>query len=261
MPRKTMTTQPLTDKPLVLKPEFGIPIVWGKRGAGKTLFSLNSPYTPVHIIDVENSSADYETHMDRLIERGYFTEKFTRVFTPQWADYLSEMQSISLTPIGKYGTIVIDTVGQVTEWVAHDEFTRNANIASKMGQVVWGKVRDRLRNMLLMLSKHANMIILLAHEREYEHVVSPRCNPGVLELTSVSIRLIRDPNQQIPDGLITYARLPFWPPRIPQITLSKMLTFIEKPADWNKLEPEQLQPPEPMYVPVVNPPEESVDDA
>ena len=226
------------------KPEFGIPIVWGKRGAGKTLFALNSPYIPVHIIDVENSSADYETHMDRLIERKYFTDKFTRVFTPQWTDFLAEMGHISKAPTGTYGTIVIDTIGQVTEWVKTDEFAKNAAIADKMSQVVWGKVRDRLRNMLLMLAKIAPMVILLAHEREFNRVYSPRCNPGVLELTSISVRLQRDPNKQIPDGLITYARLPFWPPRIPEITLSKMLTFIEKPAEWDKLTPEQLQPEE-----------------
>jgi hypothetical protein len=233
------------------KPEFGIPIVWGKRGAGKTLFSLNSPYTPVHIIDVENSSTDYEQHMARLIELKFFTEPFTRVFTPQWLDFNTEISKIMGLPNHTYGTIVIDTVGQVTEWYKTDQFERDKNIADKMSQVVWGRVRDRLRNLLLGLSKKADMIILLAHEREYNHVVSPRCNPGVLELTSVSVRLVRDPNQQIPDGLITYARLPFWPPRIPQITLSKMLTFIERPADWNKLTDEQKAPPEPIYVPVV----------
>lgn len=262
MTEQTTTVQPPVEGHLL--PEFGIPIVWGKRGAGKTLFSLNSPYTPVHIIDVENSSKDYETHMDRLIERGFFKSKFTRIFTPQWTDFMAEMTRIASTPTidgARYGTIVIDTIGQVTEWVKTDEFAKNAAIATKMSQVVWGKVRDRLRNMLLMLSKHADMVILLAHEREYEHVVSPRCNPGVLELTSVSVRLVRDPNQQIPDGLITYARLPFWPPRIPQITLSKMLTFIERPADWDKLTEEEKAPPEPVYVPVAAIPEEGVDDA
>jgi hypothetical protein len=254
-----MTEQTPTAVPL--KPEFGIPIIWGVRGAGKTLMSLNSPYQPVHIIDVENSSADYETHMARLIERGYFKEKFTRVFTPQWADFNAELMKVMALPDHTYGTIVIDTVGQVTEWYKSDQFRVDANIAGKMSQVVWGRVRDRLRNMLLGLSKKADMIILLAHEREYEHVVSPRCNPGVLELTSVSVRLVRPPNQQIPDGLITYARLPFWPPRIPQITLSKMLTYIEKPADWNALPEGEKAPLEPQYVPLAAVPEEGVDDA
>jgi hypothetical protein len=239
-------------------PEFGIPIVWGKRGAGKTLFSLNSPYTPVHVIDVENSSADYEAHMDRLIERGYFKEKFTRIFTPQYTDYMREMNRIAHLDGMTGGTLVIDTVGQVTEWIKTDEFGRNPSKSEKMPQVVWGTIRDRLRNMLLMISAHYSMIILLAHEREYNKVYSPRCNPGVLELTSISVRLTRDPNKQIPDGLITYARLPFWPPRIPEVTLSKMLTFIEKPADWDKLAPEQLQPEEVITTTI---PEEGMDDA
>jgi hypothetical protein len=240
-------------EPKTEKPEFGIPIVWGRRGAGKTLLALNSPYTPVHIIDVENSSADYETHMARLIERKYFTEKFTRMPTLQWADYMAEMSRLAKTPPGTYGTIVIDTIGQVTEWIKTDEFGKNPVKSEKMPQVVWGTVRDRLRNMLLMLAKVAPMVILLAHEREYNKIYSPRCNPGVLELTSISVRLQRDPNKQIPDGLITYARLPFWPPRIPEITLSKMLTFIEHPADWDKLEPGQLQPEEQVIVSI--PPE------
>jgi len=239
-------------------PEFGIPIVWGKRGAGKTLFSLNSPYTPVHVIDVENSSADYEQHMDRLIERGYFKEKFTRVFTPQYPDFMAEMSRIAKMEGLVQGTLVIDTVGQVTEWIKTDEFGKNPGKSDKMPQVVWGLVRDRLRNMLLMLQKHYSMVILLAHEREYNKVYSPRCNPGILELTSLSLRLTRDPNKQIPDGLVTYARLPFWPPRIQEVSLSKMLTFIEKPADWDKLTPEQLQPEEVITSAI---PEEGIDDA
>lgn len=233
----TETTEP-TDR----KPEFGIPVFWGKRGAGKTLLSLNSPYQPVHIIDVENSSADYETHMDRLIERNFFKNRFTRTFTPRWEDFTDEITRINTEPDGTYGTIVIDTVGQVTEWAKTYQFTKDAGQAVKMSQVVWGRVRDRLRNLLLLISKKADMVILLAHEREYNGIISPRCNPAVLELSSVSVRLVRGPNQQIPDGEIYYARLPFWPPRIPGITIEKMLTYIERPANWDDLaEDERIQ--------------------
>jgi hypothetical protein len=57
----------------------------------------------------------------------------------------------------------------------------------------------------------------------------------VLEIISNSIRLIRDHNRSIPDAVMDGARLPFFPPKIPQFTIEKMLGYIQKPADWNAL--------------------------
>ena len=41
-------------KPLLEVPPFGITVLWGARKVGKTVGAANSPWKPVHFIDVEN---------------------------------------------------------------------------------------------------------------------------------------------------------------------------------------------------------------
>ena len=244
-----MTDKPApVTKPVVVKPPFGIPVLWGRRGMGKTLASLNSPFQPVHVIDVENSSEDYDMHQDRLIELGFIKQHFTRVPTLTWESFMAEYDRITGRFTGpdrktaykhsdvRYGTIVLDTAGQIATWVATNVFGAASEAqAEKMGQVMWGKVRDTLRNMLLHLQSQCDLVVLTAHEREWKGVYTPRLNPSVLELTSLSLQLMRQPNQQIPDANVVYARLPFFPPRIPQFTLAKLMTYIQKPANWKEL--------------------------
>lgn len=240
------------------KPPFGPPCFWGKRGSGKTLAILNSPWQPVHIIDVENSSSDYFIHQKRLIEMGIIPQEFTRTpclsFEAFNKEYLritgQEVQGGKLVKTSdglKFGTIGLDTTGQISTWVATSKFASVSEAkAEKMSQVVWGQIRDSLRNMLLQLQEHCDLIILTAHEREYRGAFSPRLNPSILELTSFSIRLMRPPNQKLPDADFTYNRLPFFPPRVQQFTITKMLDYIQHPADWDNLkEEEKTVEPEP----------------
>jgi hypothetical protein len=243
------------------KPPFGPPCIWGKRGVGKTLATLNSPWLPVHIIDIENSSGDYDMHQKRLIELGYFPQEFTRAVCLSMDAFNREVFRITGQEVvdGKlkktsdglqFGTIGIDTMGQVATWVAQGKFANaSAAKAEKMTQAIWGEVRDSLRNLLLMLQDHCKFIIMTAHEREYpKGSFSPRVNPGVLELTSYSIRLIKsNPNQKLPDADFTYNRLPFFPPRMQQFSITKMLDYIEKPTDWDNLKKDEMIPdPEPI---------------
>jgi len=228
------------------KPPFGTTVLWGKRKCGKTLAALNSPWAPVHIIDIEDSSADYETHMLRLIEMGIIHDKFTRADCPTYASVGQEFLRIVGTEKAPskihYGTIVIDTVGQLSSWIGENEFAKPN--AQSMSQVTWGRIRDRLRNMLIQLSAHCDYVVLCAHERVYNNVYSPRANPAILELASISIRLNREANVPIPDGTIDVARLPFFPPRIPKFTITKLLDYIQKPANWEKLNEEEKATPE-----------------
>lgn len=241
------------------KPPFGPPVIWGKRGAGKTIAMLNSPWQPVHVIDVENSSGDYFMHQKRLIEMNFLTSEFTRASCFTFEAFNQEYLRITGQAVkdGKvvkvndglhFGTIGIDTAGQIATWVANSRFAAVSPAkAEKLSGVVWGDIRDRLRNMFLSLQEHCDLIILTAHEREFpKGVFSPRINPGVLELTSYSIRLLRGPNQKMPDADFTYNRLPFFPPKVPGFTITKMLDYIQHPADWDNLKDEEKHVPAPV---------------
>lgn len=226
------------------KAPWGITTLWGKRKVGKTIASLNSPWQPVHIIDVEFSAEDYENNMAQMIEMGIIKKEFTRASCLDMDSFFAEYKRITdVENAPKYGTIVLDTVGQITQWVTDYEFAQaTKKTAEKMSQIVWGRVRNRIRSMLLMLVLNCNLLILTAHEKEYQGVKSPRCNPAILELASLSMRLTRTANQKIPDGIVDIARLPVFPPRIPQFTIASLLQYVKKPADWDNLnEDEKVQ--------------------
>lgn len=223
-------------------PPFGILVVWGPRKTGKTIASINSPWLPVHVIDTEFSSKDYEDNLEQIMEMGIIKHPFSRASCLTYADYMQETKRI-LNSDEEIGTLVLDTTGQITTWLANAQFASVSQAkAEKMSQVVWGEVRDRLRDMLLKLQQKTKFIILTAHEREYQNVKSPRTNPTILELASISVRLERRPNEQVPNGIIDVARIPFYPPRIPDFSIDKLLGYHKKPADWDKLTPdEQVQ--------------------
>jgi len=217
-------------------PPFGITVLWGYRKAGKTIGALNSPWGPRHIIDVEYSSEDYEKQMPKMIEMGIINGEFTRASCLTYHDTRAELDRIINGDL-IYGTIILDTVGQLTEWKKRLVFSRTPEWkAQKMSQVVWGEIRDDLRKDIFDLKKKCKFLVMTAHEREYNGVYSPRSNPAMLEVASVSIRLVKKPNQQIPDGIVDIARLPMFPPRIPEFSIAKLLNYVEKPANWDKLE-------------------------
>jgi hypothetical protein len=192
--------------------------------------------------------------MDRLITMGVLPAKFTRCQVDSLAAYATEYKRI-VKQI-RYGTIVLDTFGQLTSWISEEQFVKDAKIADKQSQIVWGHIRDRIRNQLIALQGQCDLLLLTAHEREYppaSHKYSPRCHPGAVELASMSIRLVRDANKKLPDAEVYGARLPFFPPRIKDFSIASLLQYVEKPADWadlkegEKLEPEPPAPPMPGY--------------
>jgi hypothetical protein len=221
------------------EPPFGIVALWGARKVGKTIAAINSPWQPVHVIDVEFSSKDYEDNREMVKELGLITEPWTRESCLVYSDFLIESGRI-IKGSDFYGTIVLDTVGQITEWIKTAEFSKNLKKSEKMSQVVWGEVRDRLRGLLLKLQLKTKLIILTAHEREYPpNNFSPRANPAILELASLSFRLTRAPNQKIPDGIVDIARIPVFPPKIPTFTIEKLLDYYKAPTNWDDLKEEE----------------------
>lgn len=218
------------------EPPFGITVIWGKRKVGKTIAAINSPWGPVHVIDVEFSSEDYEKQMPKMIEMGIIKNEFTRASCLTYEEVQKEFKRI-INSNDEYGTIVLDTVGQITEWKKQAVFSSASDAEKfKMSQIVWGKIRDDLRTTLFALLKKTKYLVMTAHEREYNGIISPRANPAILEIASVSIRLVKDMNKAIPDGILDVARLPMFPPRIPEFTITKLLDYMSKPADWNNLQ-------------------------
>jgi hypothetical protein len=206
-------------------------------------------------------------HQKRLIELGFIPQEFTRNVCLSMQAFNQEYFRITGQEVvdGKlvktsdglhFGTIGIDTMGQVSTWIADAKFASvPPAMAEKMSRIVWGKVRDSLRNLLITLLDHCDLLVLTAHEREYpKGVFTPRVNPSTLELTSYSIRLIRQPNQKLPDADFTHNRLPFFPPHMPQFTIAKMVGYIEHPADWDNLKQDEMIPD-----PVPGPEEEKLD--
>jgi hypothetical protein len=236
-------------------PPFGLTVLFGRKGMGKTLAAINSPWTPVHVIDVEGSSLDYFNEQDKLIEMGILAHKFTRADCPTFEQFNNEMVRLKSSPI-KYGTLVLDTGGQFAEWVRDEIFGKNQDKVEKQIQIVWGKVRDRLRGGVLLMQAHSKLVVVTAHERDYRGVLTPRLNPAVIELASLSVRLVRDPNKPLPDGYISGARLPYFPPRIQAFKLASLLQYFDLPADWDNL-PEEQRQPEPL--PVLPGAEEEID--
>ena len=248
------------DTETIKKAPVGTILTYGASRAGKTMMCLNAPRQPVHVIDTEDSSGDYERYQDRLIEAGVIKHRFTRTYTPTFDSYAAEFGRITgATRVNgravhhdtgiAYGTLVIDTGGQMAEWLKQVIFeAATPNQVQNMSQVVWGRVRDALRTHLLHYTEHCEQLILVAHERKYNKVYSPRINPAVLELTSVTIRLVRKQNQLLPEAHID-ARLPFFPPRIPEFTLQKLYDYVADPADWSALSDEEIIPQETIDVP------------
>jgi hypothetical protein len=228
-------------------PPFGLPILFGRKGQGKTLAAINSPWEPVHVIDVEGSSADYFKHQKKLMELGILKHEFTRADCPTFDLFNREMARIKESS-DRYGTLVVDTGGQFTQWVSDDIFLRNQDKVEKQAQIVWGKVRDKLRSGVLMLQSHSRLLVVTAHEREYRGVYSPRLNPALVELAALSVRLVRDPNRSLPEAYISGARLPFFPPRIQAFTLASLLRYFDAPADWDNLSEAEMQPEQPLYL-------------
>lgn len=220
-------------------PPFKAIILSGKKAAGKTLTALGSPWAPIHILDTELSSIDYFEQMEWLLHNRYILHPFTRADVPTFGHFQTEVGRI-LKSGETYGTLILDTAGQLTSWVAEDKFLQYGDKADKQSQLVWGKVRDSLRDLLLKLSTRAKLLVLTGHERQYGSVISPRMNPALLELVGLQVRLVRPANAKLPDGNIS-ARLPLFPPLIRGFRIVSLLKYYTDPADWDNLKDEEKQ--------------------
>ncbi len=178
-------------------PPFGVILVWGSKGSGKTWFGLSSPYKPVLALDCENSSKAYKA-------AGLF--EFDRRECLDWEVFAKAVKEI---PEGKYGTILVDAAGQVGIWIEQYEFKRAGNRAESQSMLVWGEVRNTIRALMISLMKKAPMVVLTAHARvDYQAArrrevkYQERINGAFLELCDVSMQLVREPNERVPYGLI-----------------------------------------------------------
>jgi len=225
-------------------PPIGVFLVWGQKGAGKTIFGLTSPYRPVLVLDTERSS--YVYHAKQLFD-------FERKDCLDWQTFVKEVKGIQE---GQYGTIVVDTAGQVGEWVAEHKFQEAGKRAESQSTRIWGEVRSMIRNLLFSLMKKAQIVVLTAHARVDYHAMrqkiaryEPRLNPTFQELVDVSVEMGRADNQKVPYGVIGERdRSLSLPPKVEPCTWEKLLGYLlEQPADWQNLKPEEVAP-ERLYI-------------
>jgi hypothetical protein len=226
-------------KTKIAPPPFRFVVPWGPKAVGKSLLILNSPWKPVHVIDTEYSTEEYYDNQDRLIKEGYFDAPFTRADAPNFEAVQDELKRIK-EKNEHYGTLAIDTGGQFANWM-RDVIWRdpkNASKVDKQSQVLWGMVRDRLRDISIGLRAHCDLLIFTAHSREYKDKKSARLNPAILEIAGAEIQMVRPPNSKLPQAQVK-GRLPYFPPRIKDFTLSSLLDYVEKPADMDNLSEDQ----------------------
>ena len=231
----------MTEKKL---PPIGVFLIWGQKGAGKTIFGLTSPYKPVLVLDTERSS--YVYHTKKLFD-------FERMDCLDWQAFAGAAKAI---PEGKYGTVVVDTIGQAGQWISDYQFKSAGKKGDSQSMMVWGEVRNMIRNLILSLMGKAKILVLTSHARtDYQAArqrqvkYEPRANPAFSELADVSVQLIREPNQRVPHGLIEERdRSMSLPPRVDPCTWEKLLGYLlEQPADWENLKPEEMAP-ERLYI-------------
>jgi hypothetical protein len=65
-------------------------------------------------------------------------------------DWDSFTRAVKEMPEGKYGTVLIDTAGQVGAWIEQYEFKRAGPKAETQSMLVWGEVRNTIRNLMVV---------------------------------------------------------------------------------------------------------------
>jgi hypothetical protein len=219
--------------------------VFGAWGVGKTLFGINSPYKPVMVLDNEGSSKPHKAHYE-----------FERRDYPTWNLMRKAVEEF---PSGKYGTVVIDTGTQLCEWMGREHFYKASQVRFSSGstkaevqsQIVWAEAKQDLRDLIYSLYDKVQVIVITAHERQKyggpKGLMEARVLSPIYELSDVVMQLKKQPNQQIPSGILgtetTKSRIIALPPRLSQATWPTILDYItKKPANWDKLQPEELAP-------------------
>lgn len=215
-------------------------LIWGRPGVGKTIFGLGSPYRPILVLDTERSAKLYQAH-----------------FTFDWQDCTTysgpEGLSNALHAIrpGQYGTVIVDTATQWCEWVARAIFQRESHRAEKQSPLVWGMVKQEVRQTIQELLNKVQVIVFTAHDRtKYNSPFSerePRVLDPIIEYATVALQLERGPNERIPRGVVTKSRILALPPHLPKATWEALLHYVTHPADWAHLKAEERVPEEVLY--------------
>lgn len=176
-------------------------------------------------------------------------------FDFEWVD-CSDSQLMSEAVISicdgnkEYGTIVIDTISQYEDWAKEYIWStaRDWEISKQTG-LLWGRTKDVVRQRILKLMRKAKVVVLTAHSR-HEWVgnrptgkLEAKALEPVWDLADLVAFLSREPNQQLPKGTVQppygKSRILALPPVIDPFTWPKLLDYMDKPANWGDLSPEE----------------------
>ena len=144
----------------------------GEHGTGKTRAILESPYSPILLIDFDDGSRPFMPYFEfeRLLTDDPSTVKkviggLKNGGGPIDAAFRGENQTFDLQP--SYGTIGVDTwaayqaVGSEAYFKAQPEWR-----VKKQSSLIWGEVKNALARQIHELSACCHLLIVTAHVRQ-----------------------------------------------------------------------------------------------
>jgi hypothetical protein len=214
--------------------------VWGDPGAGKSLFAITCPFKPILYFDTEKSTTAYREH---------FSDGITWKDIKSYDEFTSTLKEIEP---GKYTTIVVDSATWVqtqVEEAKRREWKKNSRDPEKQGQMFWSEVGKTAEAISVMAQDKAKLLLLTALARgKFQKPLErePRLNQGFVRTLDLCLELQRTTNQRVPHGITSYRnRFLQLPPRIPEVTWSKLLDWLGKPPiNWEELSKEFFVPEE-----------------
>lgn len=253
--------------------------VTGEFASGKTIFLTTiSPGQDTLVFDTEKSSESYVDQIGfkridvplEMLKRHPQGYKPINTFV-WWQSVIREI------PPGKFRVIAIDVAEEIeaglSDWVWENPLERGRTKAQylKMSGLFWGDVKALWKSILADLASKCETFAFATHmgkvwagEKPTDKN-KPKGKSTLMELASLYLQLERPKDstggtQPMPSGIVLKTRLsritvggpsgamiePILPPRLPIATPAEIRRYIEHPADYRKLIPDEKVPDKPL---------------
>jgi len=243
-----------------------IPIlgITGEYGAGKTYFAATIDPKSTLYFDLEMSAIDYESLGFKRVDVRILTAERTLKtgVLPEPIDVYNTFWDIvsTITP-GQYKVIVVDPISGTLESGMVEKVAREyAKYGFKTkkafedtGGIFWATVKSYWEEVLFFLTARCETFVFIAHQREIWKDSRPTGTKGeagkstLKQLSSLYLYLERKPKTRgeapplIPSARVEKGRtIQAFPPRLPQATPDAIRYYIQHPADFAELAPEEL---------------------
>jgi hypothetical protein len=214
----------------------------GEHGTGKTRAILESPYSPILLIDFDDGSRPFMPYFEfeRLLTDDPSTVKKVIQGLKNGGGaievgFRGENEAFELQP--SYGTIGIDT------WAAYQTLASEAYFKAqpewrvkKQSALLWGEIKNALARQIHELSAYCHLLIVTAHVRQaYDdgepvpQVKEAKFYDRVWQTLDLVGYLVRENGQGAPNALFTpphgKARLPAMPESLSPFTWGEVFEY------------------------------------